>query len=184
MEKLSLKQLTLKTIALMAISSSDRGQTLHLASVKDMQIFNEKILFFIRDKLKHTRKIIKPCVITCVPSTISELNVSSYVSYYIEKTQEFRGETNQLFISWVTKKPVTKQTLARWLKTVLALAGIDTKFFKAHSYRGAGLSKAYQKGATINQIVEAGKWSNSNTFLRYYNAPCQEADIQNVILEN
>ena len=77
-----------------------------------------------------------------------------------------------------------KTSLARWLKEVLTLAGIDTNICKAHSYRGAGLSKAYQKGASLNQIVAAGNWSNASTFQHYYNAPCNDNSISSLILES
>ena len=182
---LSLRQLTLKTIALIALSSSDRGQTLHLASVNNMNVSSNKIEFVIRQKLKHTRKILRPTVITCVKSNIEELDVASHVSHYIDLTKEYRDDNGQLFLSWKTKKPVVKQSLARWLKLVLKLAGIDTNNYKAHSYRGAGLSKAYQRGASLQQIVAAGNWANATTFQRFYNAPPpNETEIGNIILEN
>ena len=59
------------------------------------------------------------------------------------------GKPTQLFLSWATQKPVTKETILHWLIMTLAMAGIDTAQFKAHSYRGAGLSGAHAKGATV-----------------------------------
>ena len=182
-QNLSLKQLTLKTIALIALSSSDRGQTIHLASINNMEVSDNKIKFVIRERLKNTRKIIKPTIISCISSKSEDLNVCAYVKDYLERTREFRKDQTQLFISWISKKPVSRTTLARWLKLVLSLAGIDTQKFKAHSYRGAGLSKAFQRGASIHQIVEAGNWSNCGIFKNYYNAP-SEPEIGNLILED
>ena len=182
LDDLSLKNLTLKTIALIALTSSDRGQTLHKATIHNMKISPTKIEFVIREKVKNTRKVLKPTIITCVSSAIPELDVASHVSFYLEKTQEYRDEKGQVFLSWLTKKPVVKQSLARWLKEVLGLAGIDTSVYKSHSYRGAGLSHAFQKGASIDQIVAAGNWANSSTFNMYYNAPSHSSDIGNIIL--
>ena len=125
---LSLKDLTLKTIALIALSSSDRGQTLHLASTRNMRISDSKIEFVIVDRIKTTRKVLKPTVITCVSSEINELNVAEYVKQYIERTADYRNENYPLFISWVNKKPVSRQTLARWLKLVLSRSGIHTLY--------------------------------------------------------
>ena len=79
-------------------------------------------------------------------------------------------------------KPVTKQSLSRWLTLVLKLAGIDTNKYQAHSYRGAGLSAAFSAGASISQIMAAGNWSNENTFRMYYNAPSTDSSIGNLIL--
>ena len=127
---LSLKSLTLKTIALIALSSSDRGQTLHMASTNSMVISDDKIQFVIREKVKNTRKKIRPTIITCISTNNDRLNVLNHIKAYIDETNEFRTEEGNLFLSWVTKKPVSKQTLAHWLKLVRGLAGIDTGTYK------------------------------------------------------
>ena len=71
------------------------------------------------------------------------------------KLYKFRNESHD-DLAWATKKPVTKVSLARWLKCVLSLSGIVTKVFSAHSYRGASLSSAYNKGLSLNDILKAG----------------------------
>ena len=186
-DSLSLKQLTLKTIALIALSSSDRGQTLHLASISNMKVLENEIQFIITDRLKGTRKIQRPKIIRCVSCPTEELNVFTHVKEYLRRTNKLRNGENKFFLSWSTRKSVTKTTLARWLKTVLSLSGINTDIFKAHSYRGAGLTKAYEKGANIAQVMAQGDWRNAKTFLQFYYAPTQnnahEESIPNMILE-
>ena len=98
--------------------------------------------------------------------------------------QQGTPKPSQLFLSWATKKPVTKATISRWLTTTLKLAGIDTTQFTAHSYRGAGLSAAHSKGASIEKIVEHGNWSNVDTFHSYYNAPDRDSPIGQIILNH
>lgn len=44
---------------------------------------------------------------------------------------------------------VSSSTIARWLKEVLHLAGIDTSIFKAHSYRSASTSAAFSCGISL-----------------------------------
>ena len=45
---------------------------------------------------------------------------------YIEKTKDLRGDNKQVFISFIKPhNPVTSSTIARWLKQVMELAGID-----------------------------------------------------------
>jgi len=95
---------------------------------------------------------------------------------------EGRSRPTQLFLSWQTKKPVTTQTLSRWLKCSLGQAGIDTAQFSAHSIRGAGLSSAYNHGANIHQIVQAGSWTNTSTFLKHYLAPESDSPVGKIIL--
>ena len=185
MESLSLKNLSLRTIALLALTSSDRGQTLHLASLDNMVIEENSLKFVVKDRVKTTRKVLRPTVIDCVSSNIEELDVSSYVKYYLDSTKDIRIVNNRkLFISWKTKKNVTKSTLARWLTIVLKAAGIDTSTFTAHSYRGAGLSSAFQRGASINQIMNAGNWKNADIFHNYYCAPSEDTAIGNIILND
>ena len=187
---LSLKQLTLKTIALIALSSSDRGQTLDLLDINNVEIKDSGISFIVSKKLKHHRKSINPKSVNCVQSDIDSLNVSSYVTSYMEKTSALRQNENgklspaKLFLSWATKKEVSKRTISRWLTTVLALSGIDTNKFKAHSYRGAGLSAAYAKGVPIEKIIAHGNWKDAGTFRRHYSAPPEDTPVGRIILEN
>ena len=54
---LSLKQLTLKTIALIALSSSDRGQTLDLLDINNVEITDSGISFIVTKKLKHHKNL-------------------------------------------------------------------------------------------------------------------------------
>ena len=185
LENLDLRKLTLKTVALISLTSSDRGQSVHLANVKNTVVKDDSIEFVIFDRIKTTRKILKPIVIKCVSSDIDELNVCKCVKEYLSRTNPHRNsEANnfQLFVSWKNFKAVTKQSISRWLLTTLSLAGIDTGKYKAHSFRGAGLSHAYSKGVPLEKIVEAGRWSNSNTFRTYYCAPSDTSDVGRIIL--
>lgn len=187
---LSLKDLTIKTLALVALTSSDRGQTIQLMDIENCSISENKISFVIFNKLKHTRKVLKPKVIVCPSSDNPSLNVCAYVKEYMARTLPYRNldmsddknRFTRLFISWRTKKPVTRQTLARWLKCSLSQAGINTEQFSAHSFRGASLSTAYKSGANINQIIEAGCWTNTGTFFKHYCAPENTSEVGQIIL--
>ena len=54
-EKLSLKNLTLKVVMLMALLSGQRRQTLHTLSIDRMQISSDKCVFFINSLLKTSK---------------------------------------------------------------------------------------------------------------------------------
>ena len=186
LEDKNLKLLTLKTISLITISSSDRGQYLHLARVDKTRISEDCIEFIIGKKTKTTRKVIKPIFIKCVATNTPELNVLLCIKSYLERTKIHRNsdESKQLFLSYKSFKPVSKQTLARWLTEVLKMSGINTEQFKAHSYRGAGLSEAFAKDASMKQIVEAGNWSLASTFKRFCCAPNSNSEIGSLILQD
>ena len=81
-------------------------------------------------------------------------------------TKALRGNYTLLFLS-VTKshKPVT---IARWLKTLLGNAVVNTEIFKAHSIRSAITSAA---GITTNDIFKAADWSSEAVFQKFYHKP-------------
>ena len=63
---------------------------------------------------------------------------------------------------------MTGSTIARWLKTCLQEAGIDTRVFKAHSVQGAASSKAAWSGMTVSDILQAADWSSESSFQKFY----------------
>ena len=72
------------------------------------------------------------------------------------------GSKNPLFLSYIKPHgPVTSTTLARWVKSALAQAGIDTTKFKAHSSRSASSLAAYEAGVALPDIMEAADWFHS-----------------------
>ena len=93
------------------------------------------------------------------------------------------GKPNQLFLSHRTGLPVVKSTISRWIKEVMALAGIDVSHYKAHSSRGASASAARRKGASIPQILQTGDWSNLGTYQRFYEKPLDSTPVGQIILE-
>ena len=85
----------------------------------------------------------------CLPN--KALCTKCTLAAYISRTKALRGNgpndfVFKLFISYIkAHKPISTDTLSRWIKLVLASAGIDTSVFKAHSVRGAATSHAYAK---------------------------------------
>ena len=64
------------------------------------------------------------------------------LSVYIERTKTLRSSP-KLFVSTVKPHgPVSKDTISRWVKASLMIAGIDTAVFKPHSTRAASTSAA------------------------------------------
>ena len=87
--------------------------------MEKMHISNAGNSFIIASKLKTTMRVLKPKIVKCVNSSNPAL-----------LTSKFGNENHDyLFLSWATIKSVTKVPLARWLKTILVLSGVDTKVF-------------------------------------------------------
>ena len=84
--------------------------------------------------------------------------------------RKLEGGSSQLLVSYTKPhRPVTRDTIARWIRTVLSSAGIDTSIFKAHSTRSAAVSKAKAQFVPISDIMTTAGWSNNCTFAKYYN---------------
>ena len=98
------------------------------------------------------------------------------VKHYMERTEPLRMigpvRNSSLFLSWIKPhRPISSASVARWLKTVLSKAGIDTSLFKAHSRRGASVSAAANSGITTKEILEAADWSTDSVFQKFYYKP-------------
>ena len=78
---------------------------------------------------------------------------------------------------------MVKSTISRWIKEVMALAGIDVSHYKALSSQGASASAARRKVAFIPQILQTGDWSNLGTFQRFYERPLDSTLVGQIILE-
>ena len=74
-----------------------------------------------------------------------------------------------LLISYIKPfKPVHRDTIARWTKTVMIRAGVSDTF-TPHSSRSAVVSKANLRGVPIKEILSKAGWSNQSTFTKFYN---------------
>ena len=77
-----------------------------------------------------------------------------------------QGDTERTRVFLAVHKPICSSTLARWLKSLLERAGIDTGIFKAHSVRGATTSAAARTGVTTSDILKAADWSSESVFTK------------------
>ena len=124
--KLSLKKLTLKTCMLIALSSSDRAQTIQNMRVDKCVCTGRGVEFPIFSKLKTSRHLRKPRVVICPRWSDPSLDVEKCVTDYMTRTLSLRcrvvrqnkPKPKQLFISYKTGLPVTRISISRWLKEV------------------------------------------------------------------
>lgn len=178
LEDLCLKDLTLKLTALVALTTAARAQTL---SALDLQyasfLDKEKVFIFqIQDLIKTSRPGVSQPAVVLKKFSKPELCVVKTLIAYIKRTKTVR-KTSKLFISFVTFHSVTTSTLARWLKTVLCSAGINIDYFKAHSFRGATASTAFNSGCSVKHIMSTANWSSAKTFFKFYHRNIVESDI-------
>ena len=170
-ESLNLKQLSLKTAMLLALESLCRSSEIanidrtsirsHISSIKFNLLKPRKAQFgsglevISLNRKQDTRLCPVACLERYVTSTCALWN---------------SNEGNHLFISWKKPhKPIHASTIGKWLKNVLAMAGIDVTKFSGHFTRGAAASRASRAGVPIDAILRLGSWRSRRTFQNYYN---------------
>lgn len=73
-------------------------------------------------------------------------------------------------------RPVTAQTLAHWVKSLLKEAGVDTTVFTAYSAKHAAVSRVISRGIDIDIIRRTvGCSGKSKAFARFCSRPVQNS---------
>lgn len=185
--KLSLKLLTYKLTTLLAILSGQRKQSLHFLDVRNMQLSYSKVVFNIGDLVKQSKpgKHVQSLSLSayapdrrlCVVTTLKE---------YLQRTLDIRGKENRLLLAIVAPHAaVSKDTIGRWIKNTLRLAGIDIKIFTPHSTRSASMTCALGKHVPLASILKTAGWSKGSTFRKYYLKPVvDQTVVSKALLEN
>ena len=179
-ESLSLKQLTLKLVMLAALITAARSSSVNKMNLCFRYFKPHGVLFKVPGltKCAGPKRPLQNLFLASFPPD-RRLCFVNYLKQYEKVTRNLRQKTentqNLLFISYVKPhKPVTSATIARWVKTVLSLAGIDG-VFTAHSTRGASASAAARAGVALSDIMEAADWSRESTFKKFYHRPTQKS---------
>lgn len=109
---------------------------------------------------------------------------------YINVTEGLRKDAMhadaRLLISFIKPhKAVAKDTIARWLRTLLGMSGIDVSKFSAGSVRPAAASKARAAAVPVACIMAKAGWSRESTFAKYYNKNIVDTSdlFQNAVLD-
>jgi len=143
-----------------------------MAQTDDTVVFNYHRLH------KSWRKGESPPSITFVAySEDTDICVVSALREYLKRSEPWRENKNesQLLLSYINPhQPIASCTVARWMKELLSLSGIDTDVFKAHSTRSASTSKTCAKGLSEKDILKRGTWKRSSTWQRFYKKNFEE----------
>ena len=120
---LTLKQLTLRTVMLLALLTGQRGHALRL-KIGDIRMHHNKCVIVFSSKHKQT----KPGAHT-EPAEISaftqnpKISLVGHLHAYLKQTEPLR-KGQELLISFnKLHAPVARGTFSRWVKTMLAAAG-------------------------------------------------------------
>ena len=174
LEKLSLKELTEKTVVLLALCTPHRTQTLASIKISNICATPRGLEIKIPDAIKTSGPgRFQPLLILPKFKDDLSLCVASVITKYLDVTKELRGKSDNLFIA--IKSPhraIGSQTVSRWIKTELRNSGVDISIFSAHSMRHAATSAALARGVDLSVIRRTAGWTeSSHTFAKFYNRP-------------
>ena len=167
--EMSLKDLTFELVMLLALITGQICQTLHLLDLKDLHVTGDGVKFVINSLVKQSRLGCTQPILNLIsyPHNI-KLCIVSVLREYLVRTRSCRS-SSKLFISFVKPhKPVSKDTVARWIKCTMQKSGIDISVFKPHSTRSASTSKAAAKQIPLRTIMNTAGWSRQSTFTKFY----------------
>ncbi len=171
--QLNLKDLSQKLAMLLCLTTGQRCQTIHLIEINGLQVLQGKFRLTTTHKLKQTKpgRHIDPIELIEFKED-GKLCVVEHLKEYLERTQKLRGVHTQLFLSFIRPyRPVTKDTISRWVKSVLQQAGVDVTKYSAHSSRAATTSHTKQKGLSLQEIMKTAGWTSTTTFEKFYHKP-------------
>ena len=158
---------------LILLVSGQRPQILVALRLQCMTLTTTVATFSVSSNdVKQGRPGYRPPDVKLVQFEDENLCVFRHLKMYLELTKPFRSDIDQLFITTRKPyKPVTLNTLSRWVKSVLMASGIDASLASAGSARGATTTKALDGGAPLEVILGSAGWSNLSTFTKFYRKP-------------
>lgn len=173
LNELSLKDITLKLVMLMALTQAARVQTLHLLVLKNITIEEHSISVWLGGNIKQCRPQFNVQFLQFFEYTKDpNLCVCRTLKEYINRTAPLRdvgGEVDNLLVSFIKPhRAVSRDTVARWVKIMLNWSGVNTGKYTAGSVRAAAASRAKAKSVPLCYILAKAGWSRESTFAKYY----------------
>ena len=181
--KASLLHLTVKTVFLVAVASSQRCSTLNALRVSPGHLRFDRLGVrlvpspsFIAKNQTASSGSIEICLSPLARfSSVREDKVWCPVralKYYLDRTKDRRSGEHLFIITQDPFSGASSQTIARWIVQAIRSAGAealtDDRRPHAHDTRGISASWALFNGAPTSDIMRAAFWSTPNTFISYY----------------
>jgi len=179
----SLRDVTIKTVFLVAIASGQRRSALHALSTAPGHI---------RWEPRGVRLIPNPSYIAKNQTASSEpveifiqpLSAHSSVvedkiwcpvralKYYWHRTQDKRSGDQLFVISKEPFSPASRDTISKWIVAAIRAAGPEAlapgNVPRAHDTRSISTSWALFNGVSVEEIHKAAYWRSPNSFISFY----------------
>ena len=192
LRKASLKQLTFKTVFLLALGSGKRRSEIHAwvhRNIRHQEDWANVSLFpscfLSKNQLaKEGPSSVAPVIIPALAPTLDKslkedrtLCPVRALRYYLDKTKDLRSGKQLVFVSFKKNfnKDIAPATISSWIKQTILLcyqlSNEDAQQLhqvRAHDVQAFAASKAFQGGVSLDQILSACHWKSHNTFTQFY----------------
>ena len=182
LEKASLRDLSSKTVFLLALASSKRVSEIHAISreVRHSEHWTSVTLSTVPSFVAKTQdpSVDDPRFGSFkIPALKKEqgkrplLCPVRALKRYLKVTEGKRQKCLTLFLNPVkSDTSVAKNTLSFWLRETITRTGapVGDKTPRAHSVRGIGTSLQFARNRSLQQVLKAGTWNSHNTFTNAY----------------
>ena len=169
---LSLLSLSCKLATLLVLLTGQRGQSIHLLKVTDLECTSDSLIVRFTSPLKTTRPGSHLAEITLPAYENVNLCILTTFLEYKKRTKCLRSKgTEALFLATIRPhKAASRDTVSNWVRRMLKEAGIDMSVFTPHSTRAASTS-AQRLLTSLSHNTQYCRWSQQSTFRRFYDRP-------------
>ena len=202
----SMKHLTFKTVFLLALGSGKRRSDIHAWQQKNIRHQSDwsKVSLYPSPSFLSKNQLAKegpdsvaPVVISALAPTLDKSLKSDRslcpvraLRYYLDRTSDLRQNKELVFVSFKKgfDKDISPATISSWIKQTVILCyelsdhqAHTLHQVKAHDVRAFAVSKAFQSGVSLEQILSACHWKSHNTFTQFYLKDVAWADSSSTI---
>ena len=149
--------------------SGNRVNMLSHFKMRNMWICEDEVTFVFDEALKHSRPNwnTEKMTFRAFPQLPGLCPVTA-IDDYLDIRKTLSGD-EAFFVTQVKpSNAAAPDTIARWIKTILSYAGIDSGKYTAHSCRSAVTSAAAFNGISLTTICKSASWSRVTTFKNHY----------------
>ena len=203
LRKASLKDLTFKTVFLLALGSGKRCSEIHAwlyKNIRHQENWSQVSLYpspsflsknqLARDGPASVAPMVIPALALTLDRSLSEdrsLCLVRALQYYLDKTKDLRQGKDLVFVSFRKRfhKDIVPATISSWIKQTVLLcyqlsdqSAQELHQVRAHDVQAFAASQAFQGGISLDQILSACHWKAHNTFTQFYMKDLAWADSE------
>ena len=187
MDSISFKALTYKTVFLLALASGRRRSELHALGVSDGLVKLSKTEVVLRTtpgflaKNQVAGSVATPITIKALsnltgsdPQEVTLCPVRA-IRWYLSRTKSRRDGNMRFFLPLSKKADCSAADISKWICGTISWAHSECSEHQrglarvsAHEVRAIATSAALLSGVPLDEILQAGTWRSSNSFVSFY----------------